>query len=103
LGISIEVQILVIFIAMEVTSSTTLGLMGTTISMQIIGMDTMVVDPTLISIAIVEGGTMIQWFIMVQIWLVLILSCLKKLCRGLVRHWRQQHREEGLKGFHRRL
>jgi hypothetical protein len=41
---------------MEVTSSNVLDIMGTTILMQLRGMDTMVVDPTLISTAIVEGG-----------------------------------------------
>jgi hypothetical protein len=101
-GSSIEVQIPAIFITMEVTSSTALGIMRT-ISMQIIVMGTMAVDPTIISIVIVNEEIMIHGFKMVQIWLVLILSCLKKLCRGLLQHWRKQLREEGLKGLHRRL
>jgi hypothetical protein len=57
---SIEVRISTIIIAMEVISNTVLGIMGTTISMPIIDMDTMLVDPILISIAIVEEETMIQ-------------------------------------------
>jgi hypothetical protein len=82
-GSSIEVQIPAIFITMEVTSSTALGIMRT-ISMHIIIMGTMAVDPTIISIIIVKEEIMIHGFKMVQIWLVLILSCLKKLCRGLL-------------------
>jgi hypothetical protein len=95
-GNSIEVQTTTIFIAMEVISSTVLGIMGT-ISMRIFVMGTMAIDQIIISIAISEEEIMMQGYRMVQIWLVLIRSCLKKLCRVLLRNWRQQLRGEGLK------
>jgi hypothetical protein len=93
---SIEVQTTTTFSVMEVICSTVLGIMAT-ISMGIIVMGTMAIDQIIINIAIVEEEIMMQGYKMVQLWLVLILSCLKKLCRGLLRHWRQQLRGEGLK------
>jgi hypothetical protein len=98
-----EVQILLISTAMEVINNTGLDPMGITTIVHLLDMVTMVIELISIITAMVEVGTMILWFKIVQTLLVLTLGYLRRLCRGLLRHWRQKHRDVGLKRLRQRV